>query len=64
MTPAPPRYANLDGETTDLTNRLITLASRGLPKMYRADSDEFAFTRTFTRAGDGVTAINPPLSDD
>ena len=24
--------------------------------MYRADSDEFAFTRTFTRAGDGVTA--------
>jgi hypothetical protein len=54
MTPAPARFAHLDGETTDLTNRLIALASRGLPKMYRADSDEFAFTRIFTTTGDRV----------
>jgi hypothetical protein len=56
MTPAPARYAHLDGETTELTNRLIALASRGLPKMYRADSDEFAFTRIFTTTDDRVTA--------
>ena len=56
MTPASPRFAHLDGETTELTNRLIALASRGLPKMYRAESNEFAFTRVFTTSGDRVTA--------
>ncbi len=55
MTPAFARYVHLDGETTELTNRLIALASRGLPKMYRADRDEFVFTRTFTRTNDRVT---------
>jgi hypothetical protein len=56
MTPAPARYAHLDGETAQLTDRLVDLASRGLPKMYRADSDEFAFTRIFTTTGDRVSA--------
>jgi hypothetical protein len=52
MLPVPDRYTHLDGETAELTNRLMGLASRGLPKMYRADTDEFAFTRTFTAPGD------------
>ncbi|WP_127500651.1 hypothetical protein [Actinoplanes solisilvae] len=47
MTSAPARYVHLDGETAELTNRLIALATRGLPDMYRAESDEFAFTRIF-----------------
>jgi hypothetical protein len=51
-----PRFAHLDGETTELTNRLIALASRGLPDMYRADTDEFAFTRIFTTTDDRVDA--------
>ena len=59
MLPVPDRYTHLDGETAELTNRLIALAMRGLPRMYRADSDEFAFTRTFTAAG-GLGAT--PLS--
>src|SRR4051812_24632565 len=56
MTPAPARYGRLDGGTIELTNRLISLASRGLPKMYRTDSDEFAFTRIFTTTGEQVRA--------
>jgi hypothetical protein len=56
MTPAPARYAHLDGDTTALTDRLVALASSGLPKMYRAETDEFAFTRSFTTSGDRVTA--------
>jgi hypothetical protein len=56
MTPVPARYAHLDAETAELTNRLIALATRGLPQMYRADSDEFAFSRVFTTSGDRVTA--------
>ena len=54
--PAPARYAHLDGETTELTDRLTALATRGLPEMYRPDSAEFAFTRTFTATGDRITA--------
>jgi len=57
MTPASARFAYLDSETTELTNRLIALASTGLPKVYRADSDEFAFTRIFTTSGDRVDAV-------
>ena len=49
---APYRFAHLDAETAELTNRLMALASRGLPEMYRPESDEFAFTRLFTAAGD------------
>lgn len=56
MTPAPARFAHLDGETGELTKRLIALASRGLPEMYRADTDEFAFTRTFTTTNGRVTS--------
>ncbi|NMO57805.1 hypothetical protein HH310_42415 [Actinoplanes sp. TBRC 11911] len=51
-----PRFAHLDGETTELTNRLLALASRGLPAMYRSDTDEFAFTRVFTTTDDRVDA--------
>ncbi|MCU7726415.1 pectate lyase [Actinoplanes sp. KI2] len=54
MTPRPARYAHLDGETTELTDRLMSLASRGLPKMFRAETDEFAFTRIFTTDRDHV----------
>ncbi|MBG0563934.1 hypothetical protein [Actinoplanes aureus] len=56
MTSVPARYAHLDGETAELTDRIMTLASRGLPKMYRTESDEYAFTRIFTTSADGVTA--------
>lgn len=48
MTSAPARYGHLDGPNIELTNRLLSIASRGLPKMYRPESDEFAFTRAFT----------------
>ena len=51
-----PRLAHLDGDTTELTYRLIALASRGLPEMYRADTDEFAFTRVFTTTDDRLSA--------
>ncbi|MCO8271766.1 pectate lyase [Actinoplanes sp. TRM 88003] len=56
MTSAPARYVHLDGETAELTNRLIALATRGLPAMYRAESDEFAFTRVFTPGNAGFSA--------
>jgi hypothetical protein len=56
MTSAPARYAHLDVETTELVDRLVALATRGLPEMYREDRDEFAFTRVFTRSGAGISA--------
>ncbi|MFF5084510.1 hypothetical protein ACFY36_46345 [Actinoplanes sp. NPDC000266] len=56
MTSAPARYVHLDGETIDLTNRLLALASRGLPTMYRTETDEFAFTRVFTAENGSVSA--------
>ncbi len=42
------RFAVLDARTTALTERLLRLAVSGLPRMYREESDEFAFTRAFT----------------
>ncbi|MGC5020474.1 hypothetical protein [Micromonospora sp. DT47] len=54
MTSAPPRYSHLDSQTIELTNRLVALASRGLPMMYREDRDEFVHTVAFTDTADGV----------
>ncbi|MFI5496974.1 hypothetical protein [Actinoplanes sp. NPDC051859] len=56
MTPAPARLAQLDNTTGELTKRLLALASRGLEEMFRAETGEFAFTRTFTRTNGRVTA--------
>jgi hypothetical protein len=43
----------LDADAAELVDRLCALALDGLPAMYRADSDEFVFTRT----APGATAV-------
>lgn len=40
------RITALDAGSQDLVRRLLAIAVRGLPLMYRPDSAEFAFTRT------------------
>ncbi|GIJ44577.1 hypothetical protein Val02_14630 [Virgisporangium aliadipatigenens] len=47
-----PLRAELDGDNTRLVDRLCTVALEGLPRMYRPDSDEFAFTRARSTSGE------------
>jgi hypothetical protein len=39
------RIAGTDSDTAELIDRLLSIALRGLPTMYRPETDEFAFTR-------------------
>jgi len=54
VTTWPARIA-LDVDAAKLVDRLCSLALRGLPRMYRAELDEFAFTRARAREGAGLT---------
>jgi hypothetical protein len=49
----------LDADAAELVDRLCALALDGLPAMYRADSDEFVFTRAFGRPGPRSSALRP-----
>ncbi len=41
------RFSILDARTTALVERLLRVAVQGLPRMYREEADEFAFTRAY-----------------
>jgi hypothetical protein len=47
------QLASTDPGSAELVTRLLTVATRGLPTMYRPESDQFAFTRA--AVGDGTT---------
>jgi len=56
MSVAMDRFSVLDTQTKTLTERLLRLSVNGLPKMYREDTDEFAFTRAFIGEPGNLTA--------
>ncbi len=56
MSVAMDRFSVLDTQTKTLTERLLRLSVNGLPKMYREETDEFAFTRAFIGEPGNLTA--------
>ncbi|MEU3454301.1 hypothetical protein ABZ671_11965 [Micromonospora sp. NPDC006766] len=55
-TPRHARLAAADSGAGELVTRLLDVAMRGLPTMYRQDTDEFAFTRAAVGgSGDGTS---------